>query len=63
MKEFEHEFMKIIQIYMRLVMLIFLITYTCDVCPTLEQQKVLRDFVANGKRWFALHGTNSILQF
>ena len=23
----------------------FLITYTCDVRPTLEQQKVLRDFV------------------
>ena len=41
----------------------FLITYTCDVRPTLEQQKVLRDFVANGKRWLALHGTNSILQF
>ena len=41
----------------------FLITYTCDVRPILEQQKVLRDFVANGKRWLALHGTNSILQF
>ena len=39
----------------------FLITYTCDVRPTLEQQKVLRDFVANGKRWLALHGTNSAL--
>jgi len=40
-----------------------LITYTCNVVPTEEEQKALRDFVASGKRWFALHGTNSILQF
>ncbi|MEC7365798.1 MAG: ThuA domain-containing protein [Pseudomonadota bacterium] len=41
----------------------FLITYTCDVLPTLEQQKVLRKYVESGNRWFALHGTNSILNF
>jgi len=28
----------------------FLITYTCDGRPTLEEQKVLRDYVANGKK-------------
>ncbi|MBM4205195.1 MAG: ThuA domain-containing protein [Gammaproteobacteria bacterium] len=41
----------------------FLVTYTCNVLPTEDQQKALRDFVASGKRWFALHGTNSILEF
>jgi type 1 glutamine amidotransferase len=39
----------------------FLVTYTCDVRPSEAEQQVLRDFVAGGKRWFALHGTNSIL--
>ena len=39
----------------------FLLTYTCDVRPSEEQQGVLRDFVEHGKRWFALHGTNSVL--
>ena len=39
-----------------------LITYTCDVRPTEEQQKVLHEFVAGGGRWFALHGTNSVLE-
>jgi len=39
----------------------FLVTYTCDVRPSEEEQRVLRDFVVGGKRWFALHGTNSIL--
>lgn len=38
-----------------------LVTYTCDVRPSEAEQRVLRDFVASGKRWFALHGTNSIL--
>lgn len=41
----------------------FLVTYTCDVIPSLEQQEALREFVAKGGRWYALHGTNSILRF
>lgn len=40
-----------------------LVTYTCDVVPTEEQQKVLHEFVNGGKKWFALHGTNSILKW
>jgi type 1 glutamine amidotransferase len=39
----------------------FLVTYTCDVRPSPEQQEALAAFVANGGRWLALHGTNSIL--
>jgi type 1 glutamine amidotransferase len=30
--------------------------------PSADEQRVLRDFVTGGKRWFALHGTNSILE-
>nr|MBC8187805.1 ThuA domain-containing protein [Pseudomonadota bacterium] len=41
----------------------FLVTYTCDLRPTPEQQEALHDFVASGGRWLALHGTNSILEF
>lgn len=41
----------------------FLITYTCDVVPSLEAQEALRQFVERGGRWYALHGTNSILRF
>ena len=41
----------------------FLITYTCNVVPSQTEQQALRDYVASGKRWFALHGTNSILKF
>ena len=41
----------------------FLITYTCDLVPEADEQVALRDFIASGKRWFALHGTNSILKF
>ncbi len=40
----------------------FLLTYTCDVRPSEDEQRVLRDFVTGGKRWFALHGTNSVLE-
>ncbi len=40
-----------------------LVTYTCDVIPPLEAQETLRDWVAAGGRWYALHGTNSILRF
>ena len=41
----------------------FIITYTCDVIPTAEQTQRLCDAVSAGKKWFALHGTNSILRF
>lgn len=41
----------------------FLISYTCDVIPSESAQQVLRDFVEAGGRWYALHGTNSILRF
>lgn len=40
----------------------FLITYTCDVLPTLEQSAALRRFIVGGGRWLALHGTNSVLR-
>ena len=38
-----------------------LVTYTCNVRPSEAQQERLADWVANGGRWFALHGTNSAL--
>ena len=41
----------------------FLVSYTCDVRPTPEEQQALADFVMSGGRWLALHGTNSILHF
>ncbi len=41
----------------------FLITYTCNLVPSEAEQRALRDYVASGHRWFALHGTNSILKF
>ena len=41
----------------------FLISYTCNLVPSDIEQSALRDYVASGKRWFALHGTNSILKF
>ena len=40
-----------------------LITYTCDLCPTDEQQRGLKVFLENGGRWFALHGTNALIGF
>ena len=40
-----------------------LISYTCDVRPTFAQQMVLKAFLERGGRWFALHGTNSFLDF
>jgi len=40
-----------------------LITYTCDVVPDAAQTQRLVDYVRGGRRWFALHGTNSILRF
>jgi len=41
----------------------FLVTYTCDVTPSLVEQEALRRYVEGGGRWYALHGTNSILRF
>ena len=41
----------------------FLVTYTCDVMPSLDEQEALRAWVEGGGRWYALHGTNSILRF
>lgn len=41
----------------------FLITYTCDVIPDDTQTARLIDFIKSGRKWFALHGTNSILRF
>ena len=40
-----------------------LVTYTCDVTPSLVQQEALRGWLERGGRWYALHGTNSILRF
>jgi type 1 glutamine amidotransferase len=39
-----------------------LITYTCDVIPSLKAQEVLKEWLQKGGRWYALHGTNSILR-
>jgi uncharacterized protein len=36
----------------------FLVTYTCDVRPSEDQQRAIRDWVEGGGRWLALHGTN-----
>jgi len=41
----------------------FLISYTCDVQATPDQEKVLERFLRRGGRWYALHGTNSVLRF
>jgi uncharacterized protein len=40
-----------------------LLTYTCEVAPTEAEQTALAAYLAAGKRWFALHGTNSILKY
>jgi len=41
----------------------FLVSYTCDVTPSLAEQEALRAWLDAGGRWYALHGTNSILRF
>jgi type 1 glutamine amidotransferase len=41
----------------------FIVTYTCDVMPGPEQTQRLCQRIRDGGRWFALHGTNSILRF
>ena len=40
-----------------------LITYTCDLRPTLQEQQALGEFLQQGGRWFALHATNALLEF
>lgn len=40
-----------------------LVTYTVDVVPDEATAVRLRDWVDAGHRWFALHGTNSILKW
>jgi type 1 glutamine amidotransferase len=40
-----------------------LVSYTCDVTPGLAEQEALRAWLERGGRWYALHGTNSILRF
>ncbi|MBU6212314.1 MAG: ThuA domain-containing protein [Gammaproteobacteria bacterium] len=40
-----------------------LLTYTVDVMPDEETANRLNRWVASGKRWFALHGTNSVLKW
>lgn len=40
-----------------------LVTYTVDVLPDEAGAERLNAFVAAGKRWFALHGTNSVLRY
>lgn len=40
-----------------------LITYTCNVLPDADGQSALQRFLDRGGRWFALHGTNSVLQW
>jgi type 1 glutamine amidotransferase len=39
-----------------------LIAYTCDLRPSPEEQDTLARFVGSGRRWFALHGTNSVME-
>ena len=41
----------------------FLGTYTCDLRPSEAAQQALADYVSSGKRWLALHGTNSVMKF
>ncbi|MEM1404860.1 MAG: ThuA domain-containing protein [Pseudomonadota bacterium] len=40
-----------------------LISYTCNLVPSEQAQLQIRDFVEKGGRYFALHGTNSVLEF
>lgn len=40
-----------------------LVSYTCDVRPDEGQQDALSGFVERGRRWLALHGTNSFIEW
>ena len=39
----------------------FLVSYTCDVRPSLQAQDTIAEWVRGGGRWVALHGTNAAL--
>lgn len=39
-----------------------IVTYTCDVIPSLTAQEALKRWLEAGGRWYALHGTSSILR-
>ncbi|MFT5314144.1 MAG: type 1 glutamine amidotransferase, partial [Paraglaciecola sp.] len=41
----------------------FLVTYTCNVIPDAAQSQAIKVWLSSGKKWYALHGTNSICQF
>jgi uncharacterized protein len=40
-----------------------MITYTSDVIPDESQQDGIQQFLREGGKWFALHGTNSCLRY
>lgn len=40
-----------------------LVTFTCDVRPNEAEQEALARFVGGGRRWLALHGTNSFIEW
>jgi len=40
-----------------------LVTYTVDVVPNEEQTEQIEKWLTAGHKWFALHATNSILEF
>ncbi len=40
-----------------------LISYTCDLVPSETEAAAIKDWLAAGGKWLALHGTNSILVF
>jgi len=39
-----------------------LVTYTCDVRPSEEEQRTLRQWVEDGGRWLALHATSAAIE-
>ena len=39
----------------------FVVTYTCDLRPSADEQEAIRGWVERGGRWLALHGTNCAL--
>ncbi|MEO0950900.1 MAG: ThuA domain-containing protein [Pseudomonadota bacterium] len=40
-----------------------LVSYTCDVTADAAASARLQDWLAKGGRWFALHGSNSVIEF
>lgn len=40
-----------------------LLTYTNNVIPDVKELSSLDSFLSGGKRWFALHGTNAVIDF